>query len=132
MICPDEINKILISCLYTNEELGALPTMNKTPPGMIPARGVMLSVGFNPTMIDLRRNRIHEILTEINPSFKEGISFMDLPFDKDKNQWGEQRNADQLLVLGIAIGELKILMPREMWPMLPGGMPILQYKPQGG
>jgi len=30
---------------------------------------------------------------------------------------------DELFQLGIAIGKVECLLPREMWPTLPGGMP---------
>jgi hypothetical protein len=30
---------------------------------------------------------------------------------------------EQLILLGVGIGKVKSLMPREMWDVLPGGMP---------
>jgi hypothetical protein len=36
---------------------------------------------------------------------------------------------DELVCLGLAIGRIAFLMPREMWEMLPGGMPYIVVKP---
>ena len=42
---------------------------------------------------------------------------------------GMYSNVDQLVCLGNAIGKVKFLMPRDMWPILPGGMPYIAIKP---
>lgn len=42
---------------------------------------------------------------------------------RDGEQWGEHRNIEQLLVLGIGTKQAKMLMPRDTWAALPGGMP---------
>jgi hypothetical protein len=34
-------------------------------------------------------------------------------------------------VLGIATKQAEILLPREMWPALPGGMPYIAVFPDG-
>jgi hypothetical protein len=57
-----------------------------------------------------------------------GATFLNACVDKNGTQWGEHRNIDQLLCLGIAIGKVSFPMPKEMWSMLPGGMPFVQYK----
>ncbi len=38
-------------------------------------------------------------------------------------QWGEHTNMEDLFALGVGIGRVKLLLPRNMWRMLPGGMP---------
>jgi len=45
--------------------------------------------------------------------------------DKHGVQWGEHRNIEQLVVLGIAAKMVKYCMPRDMWGILPGGMPYI-------
>jgi hypothetical protein len=42
-------------------------------------------------------------------------------------QWtGEQRVTEALACLGEAVGVFKCLSPREMWSVLPGGVPYYQ------
>ena len=36
---------------------------------------------------------------------------------------GEQIDADRLMMLGMAIGKVKYLLPRNLWFILPGGVP---------
>ena len=47
---------------------------------------------------------------------------------KSGEQWGEHMNIEQLLALGIATGQAGYPMPKEMWKMLPGGMPYFTVK----
>lgn len=44
---------------------------------------------------------------------------------KEGNQWGEHLNMEQLVVLGVASGNLQYCLPKQMWSMLPGGMPLV-------
>jgi hypothetical protein len=46
--------------------------------------------------------------------------------DKEDHQWTDfHQTMDELVCLGTAIGKLEYLMPREMWNVLPGGMPYI-------
>jgi len=54
------------------------------------------------------------------------MSFLNMCIDKNGNQWADlHRTMDELVALGIATGKLSFLIPREMWSILPGGMPYL-------
>ncbi len=68
------------------------------------------------------------MLDELPDSFKKsgggGMSFQNACVDKQGNQWTDfHQRMEQLFQLGIGIGKVELLMPREMWAMLPGGMP---------
>ena len=54
----------------------------------------------------------------------QGSSFLNACYDRDGDLWtGDHATMEQLFVLGIAAGMVNCLMPRDMWPVLPGGMP---------
>jgi len=63
-------------------------------------------------------------------SAESGASFMNGCVDRDGNQWtGLQPIVEQLFMLGMAIGRVEYVFPRESWPQLPGGMPFLRALP---
>ena len=44
--------------------------------------------------------------------------------DKDGHQWtGLHLTMEKLFALGIGIERVKCLLPRELWKIMPGGMP---------
>jgi hypothetical protein len=88
--------------------------------------GVAHSFLIDKQKVNSHMDKINEFLNELSDTFKEGMSFLALPFDKNNNQWGEQMNAEQLMVLGIAAGRIKLCLPKEMWNLLPGGVPYIE------
>lgn len=120
------VNDVFMDCLFCDGEIE-----NGVPIGgeFIKAEGVVTKVGFHPGRIKLREEDIVSLLSLLPENFNMskggGWSFLQMPSDVNGNQWGEQRNADQLLCLGIASGKMKILLPREMWNVLPGGVPYV-------
>lgn len=73
---------------------------------------------------------IESMLAELPPEFSStgggGWSFLNACMDRNGNQWtGLHRTMDRLFMLGIAAGKARWLMPRELWPALPGGMPYV-------
>lgn len=53
-----------------------------------------------------------------------GCSFLAACNDRNGNQWtGLHLMMEKLFALGIGIGKVKCLVPRELWVMLPGEMP---------
>lgn len=71
------------------------------------------------------RDEIKEMLLQMNEGFASGWTFMQMPFDKDGNQWGEQSNAEQLVILGLALGYVRYTFPEGVWETLPGGVPYI-------
>ena len=73
---------------------------------------------------------IESMLAQLPNEFQRtgggGWSFLNACMDKDGGQWtGMHLTVDKLFMLGIAAGKAKWLMPRDMWPALPGGMPYI-------
>ena len=57
------------------------------------------------------------------------MSFLDACMDKHGNQWTDfHQTMEQLVQLGIAIGEVEYCLPRDLWSALPGGVPFLVVK----
>lgn len=87
----------------------------------------MHSFGFNPSRLAEHKQEIKEMLECLSDEFRAdkggGWSFLQACVTKDGDQWGEHQNINELLALGIATGQAKILMHRELWSALPGGMP---------
>lgn len=91
------------------------------------AESVMLKAGFHPGRLEKNKMAIGEMLSQLPKPFMlatgGGWSFLNACMTESGEHWGEHPSIDSLLALGIATDQAKILMPREMWPMFPGGLP---------
>lgn len=99
----------------------------------IVGEGVMNKVGFHPERLESHKNDIIEMCEGLPNEFKEkgggGMSFLNMCNDKNGTQWADlHQTMDELVALGNAIGKMAFLMPREMWGVLPCGMPYLVVK----
>ena len=93
----------------------------------VEAEGVLHNVKFHASLLKVHKDEIMTMLLDLPETFRQssggGMSFLNACMDKEGRQWGEHRNMEQLFLLGIGIGRVKSLLPREVWPALPGGMP---------
>ena len=96
-LTASKVNEVFMDCLFKSEP----------EPGdkFIPVRGIVTNVGFVPKKINDYSLTIKMMLNELDDTFKEDM--------------------EQLMLLGIAAGWLKYLLPRELWPALSGGVPYL-------
>jgi hypothetical protein len=112
------VEKIILECLFKKGE---------DPTNRVEAAGVLRTFGFHPGRLEFNRAAIKELLDELPEQFQQdkggGWSFLNACMDKDRNQWGQHRDIESLLALGIATKQAKILLPKELWSALPGGMP---------
>lgn len=126
-LTAENVHNILTYCLYTDEEIKQMPEGADSPEGALQVRGVLLNLGLHPHRVAEKKEQIREMLAELPDQFRadkgSGWSFLNACMDRSGAQWGEHINIDELLCLGQAAGLAKILMPREMWAMFPGGMP---------
>jgi hypothetical protein len=116
-----KVNEIFLECLFKEGE----NTENH-----IIGEGIMHKIGFNPERLKANETKIIEMLNDLPDSFKKdgggGMSFLNMCQDKENNQWtGLHQTMDELVCLGKAIGKLSFLLPKEMWSVLPGGMPYI-------
>ena len=124
LIDADEVEKITIDCFLKEAEL-----VNGEPPeDTIIVEGIVRKYGFSPKKIKKYEARIIEMLKELPLNFRKNVgggwSFLNSCNTKDDEQWtGLHLRMEQLMMLGMAIGKVKFTLPREMWQILPGGMP---------
>lgn len=132
-IDPKKVSDIFVSCLYTGEEISK---DGDIPPGAISVNGILHKFAFNPQRIEIHRQEVKEFLSQLPVEFHQtsggGWSFLQACMDRDGNQWGEHVNMDQLFCLGLGLGMVESLLPREMWKELPGGMPYYVIKKNYG
>lgn len=120
----ENVHNTFLDCLFKDEE----STENH-----VVVQGVMHKVGFHPQRLEKHKQSIAEMCDGLSSDFKEkgggGMSFLNMCEDKNGKQWaGMHQTMDELVTLGIATGKMSFLMPREMWNMLPGGMPYVVVK----
>jgi hypothetical protein len=106
---------------------------DEIPEGAVLIRGIMTSVGFDPVGLEENKAAINALVDELPELFASGVggggSFLALCDDRNGRQWGEHRNMEMLMLLGIAIDRMAYLLPREQWHMLPGSLPYVVVKP---
>ena len=119
----ETVREIFLDCLFKED---------KNRDNAIMVTGITFSVGFNPIRLNKHKEDIIQLLDNLKDEFKQesgcGYSFLGACFDKYGNHWGEHRNVEELFLLGIAIDKVEYLLPRELWMILPGGVPYLVIK----
>lgn len=122
----DRVIEVLKDCLYETIDL------ENPPEDMVRVEGILNPYGFNPEGLERNRAEIEQMLMELPETFRVssggGWSFLEAAFDRHGNHWAEHPTMDSLFVLGMAIGKVECLLPRDMWMALPGGMPYYQIK----
>ena len=126
-ISPELIEEIIRECLFNEDEIEA----EKPKDGlvMVVGKGILGNFGFHSERLQARREEVSQMLDLIPDQFHEGKgrgwSFLNMCMDKNDRQWGEHRDMDHLICLGVALGLMKVceFPPREICP---GGMPYIQ------
>ena len=119
ILTAERVETIFRDCLFKGEE-------DKSE--FIPAYGIMTNVGFHPGRLEEHKEEIVQMLNELPIEFHEaggkGMSFLNACDDRHGKQWtGLHQRMEQLFQLGLAIGKVNYPLSREMWAILPGGMP---------
>lgn len=124
VLTPQHVETVFTACLFKDGE---------DTSDHIVAEGIVHTVNFHPGRIEEHRQEIHDMLAELPDQFKTssggGYSFLNACLNKHGNQWtGLHQTQEKLVQLGIAIGEVEYCLPRNMWPLFPGGMPYFTVK----
>lgn len=131
LLTADRVEEVYAACLYTDAETAGWDgTAETLPEGAIVTDGVINQTGFHPGRIEEHRTEIAAMLAELPRGFRKdaggGWSFLNGCMREDGEQWtGMHRTQDMLFQLGMAIGVVSYVLPRNLWPSLPGGMPYL-------
>lgn len=118
-LTPGRVEELFVDCFFKDGEKEDNPII---------AEGIVATYGFQPTRLESHRQEVKDLLAQLPAEFHEGTgdgwSFLNACLDREGNQWtGEHRIMEHLFVLGIALGLVENLLPRDMWSVLPGGMP---------
>ena len=118
-LTSENVEKIFMDCLFKKGE---------NTENAILVEGITSKFGFHPERIKHYSNDIEEMLYQLPKEFKKqhggGMSFLNACNNLNGEQWtGFHRIMEQLFAIGMASGKVKCLMPRDMWSLLPGGMP---------
>lgn len=95
--------------------------------GITMVEGVIGGFAFVTAKLEEKRVDIKTMLKDLPDEFMKsgggGHSFLNACMTKDGEQWGEQPTVGELVCLGLGLKLVEFVMPREMWSILPGGMP---------
>lgn len=102
------------------------------PDNVVIVEGVVKKVGFHPERLESYRAEVIELLSQLPESFNEkpdgGWSFLQAHMTNEGVHWGEHHDVEALLLLGLGLGLVGYLLPREFWNTMPGGMPYFMIK----
>lgn len=119
LLTPERVSELFRTCLFADGE----DQINH-----VAVYGITINVGFHPDRLKACSNHIQVLLKELPDQFMkskgQGGSFLNLCMDRYDNQWtGMHKVMQELVLLGMGIGVVECLVPKELWSTLPGGMP---------
>lgn len=124
-LTAEAVNRIFIDCLSGDSGL-------VDNPDVLVIEGIINRFALSKVKVEIHRKDIKDLLTELPLQFfpslmggAGGWSFLQMCVDRNDDQWGEHSNMEQLCVLGLATDMVHWCAPRNLWSMLPGGMPYL-------
>lgn len=118
-----------MSELTDNAFMDCLFKEDKDTTNHVKVEGITSMFELHPQRLEEKQKLVTALLAELPEEFKEGWSFLNLCITKDGEQWtGMHRICEQLAVMAIGLGLMEYCMPREMWIILPGGVPYLIIK----
>lgn len=109
--------KAFMDCLFKDGE----DTTNH-----IKVVGITMNVRFHPQRLEEKRELVQELLNELPSEFKKGYSFLKLCTTKEGELWtGLHRICEFLVLMAIGLNLMEYCFPREIWEVLPGGVPYV-------
>ena len=112
LIDPNLVYEAFRNCFFTDAELEAC---GGKPAEFVEVSGVMTNVGFHPCRLEEKRKQVRTWLEALPNEFKTGgDTFLNICHDKNGELWtGVHRTCDELIMLGIGLGLIKVLTPEE-------------------
>jgi hypothetical protein len=127
MINSEIVIETLHKCFFLPEELPLENPTGWARENGVVVHGIVHIFAFHKGRLEESRPVIMEMISNLDKTFDDGWSFLNMCVDKEGKQWtGEQSVAEALACLGEAVGVFKCLTKRNMWCVLPGGMPYYQ------
>lgn len=129
ILTAEAVEKIMKDVLFKSDEI----VDGKPPADAVIVSGLLSKFGFHRARLEGHAPSIKAMLGELPEQFDlktgGGWSFLNGCMDRHGSQWGEQRDVDHLVCLGIGIGAASWLM-REMAAVMPGGVPYFEVHPE--
>ena len=115
ILTAERVNEILRDSLYRDEEL--------TREDAIRVKGIVQT-----ERLKAYQEEIKNLIACLPDAFVSGggWTFLNLCTDKDGNLWGQHNNCEELYCLAAGLGMAGFCMPRDMWSVLPGGVPYIE------
>lgn len=125
-LTSEAVQSIMRTVLYKPGEVTNIPEDDIVP-------GLVRAFAFHPERLKEQKKNIDELLLQLNHNFRRdeggGWSFLNGAIDANGMQWGEQRDVEALVCLGIGVGSAAWLM-KEFAAELPGSVPFFQVFPE--
>jgi len=126
IIDANRVEAIIKDCLFRDDEL----KNGKPITEMVEVKGIMHNMGFHKERLLKHRDEVKIILNNLPEQFHKNIgggwSFLNACQDKNDIQWtGLHERMEQLFLLGLGLGLCEFTCSRDIWPMMPGGMPYI-------
>ena len=118
-LSPDRVEAVFADCLLREGE---------TAEAGVAAAGVVHATLLHRGRLSGHSGEVRAMLGELPEQFHagtgDGWSFLNACYDRHGEQWtGLHATMERLFQLGEGLGLVKSLLPRELWGVLPGGMP---------
>lgn len=134
----EKVTELFFSCLYSEEELPE----EGMPEGHVAVHGMMMNIGFHPERLKEAKPIVAKMIGELPSAFFRsngsedkaggGWSFLNLCARDDGVQWtGSHEVMEQFLVMALGLGLAEFCLPRDMWSVLPGGVPYISFTKEG-
>jgi len=90
--------------------------------------GLVSAFSLHKERLELHRPLVIYWLGLLSDTFQQnGWTFMQVPFLANGIQWGDRRDADILMVLGMGLELVYPLLPRALDSSLAGGLPYFKF-----
>lgn len=125
MLSATRVQEILLDCFFDDPEIKSAEDL---PEDALIIQGLVRTFAFQQERVTKYAGEIRSMLEQLPETFREseggGASFLEACFDKDGNHWAEHRTMEELFCLGMAADLVKLCTPRDIWYLLPGGVPF--------
>jgi hypothetical protein len=130
ILTSEAVHEIMKSVLFKDDELPD----GKPPENAIRVEGLVNRFAFHPERIAAAKPQIDALLLELPDDFRQskggGWTFLNAAQDRHGRLWGQHREMEALVCLGIAAGSASWML-KEMMSALPGGVPYFEVHPSG-
>lgn len=121
-LTSNAVTELFLACCFKSGEMYE---------NAIEEEGVTIRIGFKKASLEEHKSKILELLDQVPGEFRTtgggGWTLMNFCFDVQEMKWGELLEAQELMLLGMAIGRVVYLNARADWPVQPMGLPYIAY-----